>query len=147
MCVWCVVEPERSARSTFPDLMNFRVARLNSFRRVFAHVAPIFFERDIAKPETMVNINLFLVVFFILTLFLFGCWEIWGNGRNSSIISCFLLFLVLKLRKFTSTKSWLLLEFAEEFLFLFFLHFLNNKLTLVYSIFSGEVFIWWRKLD
>nr|CAN62470.1 hypothetical protein VITISV_016050 [Vitis vinifera] len=44
---------ERSARSTFPDLMNFRVARLNSFRRVFAHVAPIFFERGIAKPETM----------------------------------------------------------------------------------------------
>ncbi|KAG6756925.1 hypothetical protein POTOM_037224 [Populus tomentosa] len=43
---------ERSARSTFPDLLNFRVARLNGFRRVFAHVAPIFFERGIAKPET-----------------------------------------------------------------------------------------------
>ncbi|KAM6545091.1 hypothetical protein CsatB_025827 [Cannabis sativa] len=43
---------ERSARSTFPDLINFRVARLNGFRRVFAHVAPIFFERGIAKPET-----------------------------------------------------------------------------------------------
>ncbi|CAN0855642.1 hypothetical protein LINGRAHAP2_LOCUS6283 [Linum grandiflorum] len=43
---------ERSARSTFPNLMNFRVARLNGFRRVFAHVAPIFFERGIAKPET-----------------------------------------------------------------------------------------------
>ncbi|XP_043807194.1 uncharacterized protein LOC110601805 isoform X2 [Manihot esculenta] len=43
---------ERSARSTFPDLANFRVARLNGFRRVFAHVAPIFFERGIAKPET-----------------------------------------------------------------------------------------------
>ncbi|CAK7333292.1 unnamed protein product [Dovyalis caffra] len=43
---------ERSARSTFPDLLNFRVARLNAFRRVFAHVAPIFFERGIAKPET-----------------------------------------------------------------------------------------------
>ncbi|OWM71196.1 hypothetical protein CDL15_Pgr011323 [Punica granatum] len=43
---------ERSARNTFPDLINFRVARLNGFRRVFAHVAPIFFERLIAKPET-----------------------------------------------------------------------------------------------
>ncbi|KAJ7980313.1 Butirosin biosynthesis [Quillaja saponaria] len=43
---------ERSSRSTFPDLLNFRVARLNGFRRVFAHAAPIFFERGIAKPET-----------------------------------------------------------------------------------------------
>ncbi|KAJ8766341.1 hypothetical protein K2173_022400 [Erythroxylum novogranatense] len=43
---------ERSARSTFPELVNFRVARLNEFRRVLAHVAPIFFERGIAKPET-----------------------------------------------------------------------------------------------
>ncbi|KAD4178516.1 hypothetical protein E3N88_27107 [Mikania micrantha] len=43
---------EQSARSTFPDLVNFRVAKLNGFRRVFAHVAPIFFERGIAKPET-----------------------------------------------------------------------------------------------
>ncbi|KAL0367776.1 UNVERIFIED_CONTAM: hypothetical protein Sradi_3667700 [Sesamum radiatum] len=46
---------ERSARSTFPDLINFRVAKLNGFRRVFAHVAPIFFERGIAKPETKVQ--------------------------------------------------------------------------------------------
>ncbi|KAK7246357.1 hypothetical protein RIF29_41224 [Crotalaria pallida] len=44
---------ERSARSTFPDLVNFRTASLNHFRRVFAHVAPVFFERGIAKPETM----------------------------------------------------------------------------------------------
>ncbi|KAL0433967.1 UNVERIFIED_CONTAM: hypothetical protein Slati_2731000 [Sesamum latifolium] len=43
---------ERSARSTFPDLINFRLAKLNGFRRVFAHAAPIFFERGIAKPET-----------------------------------------------------------------------------------------------
>ncbi|KAL4562514.1 hypothetical protein LXL04_034720 [Taraxacum kok-saghyz] len=43
---------ERSAMSTFPDLINFRVAKLNGFRLVFAHVAPIFFERGIAKPET-----------------------------------------------------------------------------------------------
>ncbi|PIN08801.1 hypothetical protein CDL12_18620 [Handroanthus impetiginosus] len=43
---------EKSARSTFPDLINFRIAKLNGFRRVFAHVAPIFFERGIAEPET-----------------------------------------------------------------------------------------------
>uniref|UniRef100_A0A7N0URP9 Uncharacterized protein n=1 Tax=Kalanchoe fedtschenkoi TaxID=63787 RepID=A0A7N0URP9_KALFE len=43
---------EKSARSTFPELINFRVGRLNGFRRVYAHVAPIFFERGIANPET-----------------------------------------------------------------------------------------------
>lgn len=43
---------EKSARSTFPKLINFRMAKLNGFRRVFAHSAPIFFQRGIAKPET-----------------------------------------------------------------------------------------------
>eukprot|EP00898_Chlorokybus_atmophyticus_P001136 jgi/Chlat1/2022/Chrsp158S02302 len=43
---------ERSARSTFSTLKNFRQARLQGFRRVFAHVAPIFFERGIANKET-----------------------------------------------------------------------------------------------
>ncbi|KAM7463113.1 hypothetical protein LguiA_031234 [Lonicera macranthoides] len=43
---------EKSARSTFPNLINFRVGRLNGFQRVFAHAAPIFFERGIANPET-----------------------------------------------------------------------------------------------
>ncbi|PIA44291.1 hypothetical protein AQUCO_01700118v1 [Aquilegia coerulea] len=43
---------ERSAKSTFPDLINFRIAKLNGFRRVFAHSAPIFFERGIANAET-----------------------------------------------------------------------------------------------
>ncbi|XP_052208030.1 uncharacterized protein LOC127811877 isoform X4 [Diospyros lotus] len=43
---------ERSARSTFPDLINFRLAKLNGFRRIFAHAAPIFFERGIANPDT-----------------------------------------------------------------------------------------------
>lgn len=43
---------ERSARSTFPELINFRIGKLSGFRRVFAHVAPIFFERGIAVPET-----------------------------------------------------------------------------------------------
>ncbi|KAJ1692080.1 hypothetical protein LUZ63_008778 [Rhynchospora breviuscula] len=41
-----------SARSTFPHLINFRLAQLPRFRRVFAHVAPIFFERGIANPHT-----------------------------------------------------------------------------------------------
>ncbi|MQM03119.1 hypothetical protein Taro_035893 [Colocasia esculenta] len=43
---------ERSARSTFPELRNFRVALLRGFRRVFCHAAPVFFERGIAKQET-----------------------------------------------------------------------------------------------
>jgi hypothetical protein len=32
--------------------MNFRVAQLHGFWHVFAHVAPIFFERGIANAET-----------------------------------------------------------------------------------------------
>ncbi|EEC79057.1 hypothetical protein OsI_19621 [Oryza sativa Indica Group] len=43
---------ERSARSTFPELEGFRVAALRGFRRVFAHSAPIFFERGIAIEAT-----------------------------------------------------------------------------------------------
>ncbi|XP_058083083.1 uncharacterized protein LOC131231024 [Magnolia sinica] len=43
---------ERSARSTFPDLINFRMGKLHGFRRIFCHVAPIFFDRGIAKEET-----------------------------------------------------------------------------------------------
>ena len=43
---------ERSARSTFPDLMGFRPGRVHGWRRVFAHTADIFFTRGIAKPET-----------------------------------------------------------------------------------------------
>ncbi|XP_072983262.1 uncharacterized protein [Typha latifolia] len=43
---------EKSSRSTFPDLKNFRVGVLRGFRRVFAHVAPIFFDRGIANEET-----------------------------------------------------------------------------------------------
>ncbi|CAG9463442.1 unnamed protein product [Pedinophyceae sp. YPF-701] len=44
---------ERSSRRTFPDLRNFRIGRVTGFRRVFAHVAPIFFETGIARMETM----------------------------------------------------------------------------------------------
>ncbi|KAJ0978551.1 hypothetical protein J5N97_014025 [Dioscorea zingiberensis] len=43
---------EKSARSTFPELRDFRVGVLRGFRRVFAHVAPIFYDRGIARPDT-----------------------------------------------------------------------------------------------
>ncbi|GBG83441.1 hypothetical protein CBR_g37153 [Chara braunii] len=43
---------ERSARETFPHLRNFRKARLRGFRRIFAHVAPVFFENGVANMET-----------------------------------------------------------------------------------------------
>ena len=43
---------ETSARSTFPELINFRLARVSGYRRVFAHACDIFFERGIARPET-----------------------------------------------------------------------------------------------
>ena len=33
---------QRSSRFTFPELQNFRLARLKGFRRVFAHVTPFF---------------------------------------------------------------------------------------------------------
>ncbi|KAG0584864.1 hypothetical protein KC19_3G240500 [Ceratodon purpureus] len=42
----------RSALSTFPNLRNFRVGVLRDFRRVFAHVAPVFLDRGIANIET-----------------------------------------------------------------------------------------------
>lgn len=72
-CVDGIVGPERSARSTFPDLTDFRIARLNGYRRVFGHVTPVFFERGIAKPDTMVIVNSFLVVHFSRARSLFGC--------------------------------------------------------------------------
>jgi len=43
---------ERSCRYTAPNLRNFRLARVQGWRRVFAHCAPIFFERGIARLET-----------------------------------------------------------------------------------------------
>ncbi|KAJ4722104.1 Butirosin biosynthesis [Melia azedarach] len=52
ICGFASLLSEHSARTTFPDLVNFRVARLRGFRRVFANATPIFFERGIAKPET-----------------------------------------------------------------------------------------------
>ncbi|KAI3429602.1 hypothetical protein D9Q98_005688 [Chlorella vulgaris] len=43
---------ETSARSTFPELQNFRQGRLKGWRRVFTHQCNIFFARGIARPET-----------------------------------------------------------------------------------------------
>lgn len=43
---------EKSALYTFPNLRNFRVGVLHGFRRVFAHVAPVFLDRGIANIET-----------------------------------------------------------------------------------------------
>lgn len=43
-----------SSLFTFPDLQNFRQARLRGFRRVFAHVAPGFLQRCAPSPLAMV---------------------------------------------------------------------------------------------
>ena len=43
---------ERSSRTTYPRLTNFRLARVEGYRRVFGHPAGIFFERGIANAET-----------------------------------------------------------------------------------------------
>lgn len=43
---------ERSSRMTFPELENFRLARVPSYRRVFGHATSIFFKRGIANMET-----------------------------------------------------------------------------------------------
>jgi hypothetical protein len=36
---------ERSSRTTFPDLRNFRLGRVKDYRRIFGHPASIFFQR------------------------------------------------------------------------------------------------------
>ena len=43
---------EESARSTCPALQNFRLGRVDNYRRVFAHPAGIFFARGIASLAT-----------------------------------------------------------------------------------------------
>ena len=43
---------EKSSRSTFPDLKNFRLGKVNNYCRVFGHPASIFFSRDIANYDT-----------------------------------------------------------------------------------------------
>ncbi|ERN04323.1 hypothetical protein AMTR_s00077p00192030 [Amborella trichopoda] len=43
---------ERSARSTFPELRNFRAAILRDFRRISAHTSAVFYDRGIANVDT-----------------------------------------------------------------------------------------------
>ena len=43
---------ERSSRVTFPDLTNFRLVRVQGYRRVFQHPASIFFSRGIADRDS-----------------------------------------------------------------------------------------------
>lgn len=43
---------EKSARSTFPELTDFRLARVHGYRRFFRHPAGIFFERGIVPEGT-----------------------------------------------------------------------------------------------
>jgi hypothetical protein len=44
---------EKSSRLTFPNLTNFRLGRVNNYRRVFGHPTSIFFRRGIANKETL----------------------------------------------------------------------------------------------
>lgn len=44
---------ERSARTTFPALRNFRIVRLRGYRRVFAHSPSIFVQRGISDMQTL----------------------------------------------------------------------------------------------
>ncbi|RYR12978.1 hypothetical protein Ahy_B04g070219 isoform C [Arachis hypogaea] len=113
---------ETSARSTFPDLLNFRVARLNGFRRVFAHVAPVFFERGIAKPETMEISSLSVEPCegetLIVTVFEIRKSEILSRGRLSFGFSLFfqkylMANLLIFQRSFvpvTATRSFFTLD-------------------------------------
>ena len=44
---------EKSSRTTFPTLQNFRLGRVPNYRRVFRHPASIFFHRGIANLNTL----------------------------------------------------------------------------------------------
>lgn len=44
---------EKSSRLTFPDLKNFRLARVPNYKRVFGHPTGLFFRRGIANMETL----------------------------------------------------------------------------------------------
>ena len=44
---------ERSARTTFPALANFRLVQLHGYRRVFAHTPALFVRRGIADASTL----------------------------------------------------------------------------------------------
>ncbi|BAT77099.1 hypothetical protein VIGAN_01518800 [Vigna angularis var. angularis] len=52
ICGYGSLLSERSARSTFPNLVNFRIARLTGFRRLFNSVGAIFFTHGVANIKT-----------------------------------------------------------------------------------------------
>ena len=43
---------KKSSRSTFPNLINFRLAKMKGYRRIFCHPAAIFHKRGIHNVET-----------------------------------------------------------------------------------------------
>lgn len=43
---------EKSAKTTFPNLQNFRLGKVHNYKRVFGHPASIFFQRGIANIQT-----------------------------------------------------------------------------------------------
>nr|KYP58134.1 hypothetical protein KK1_004425 [Cajanus cajan] len=52
ICGYGSLLSETSARSTFPDLLNFRNARLTGFRRLFTAVGGLFFRNGVANIKT-----------------------------------------------------------------------------------------------
>ena len=44
---------KKSSQLTFPNLSNFRLGKINNYRRVFAHPASIFFQRNIVNYDTL----------------------------------------------------------------------------------------------
>eukprot|EP00965_Chrysotila_dentata_P128554 4249553-Pleurochrysis_carterae.AAC.1 len=44
---------ERSARTTFPELSGFRLARVDGYRRIFAHTPSLFVQRGIADSNSL----------------------------------------------------------------------------------------------
>lgn len=52
ICGYGSLLSEKSARSTFPHLINFRTARLTGFRRLFSVVGAFFFNHGIANLKT-----------------------------------------------------------------------------------------------
>ncbi|XP_061349205.1 uncharacterized protein LOC133294534 isoform X3 [Gastrolobium bilobum] len=52
ICGYGSLLSETSARSTFPDLVNFRIAKLTGFRRVFTAVGGFFFTHAVANIKT-----------------------------------------------------------------------------------------------
>jgi hypothetical protein len=57
---------ETSSRTTFPTLSNFRLGRVQGFRRVFRHPAAIFYERGMYVSARNLSLSLCLCFLFLL---------------------------------------------------------------------------------